>query len=221
MTFKDRPARLLISDKDPFACEALREALSGPNIEIAGVALDGKNTMEMADACDPDCVILDIDMPDTAGLEVLSELKRRHPSMHVVIITASDRPHQVAGALARGASGYLTKRDINIDELPSVIKKILSGSDAFVDGGALRGMLRSSVLDLQLKAPFHEIRTGAFQALSSQEYGVLRLLSRHWPDSEIARELVLSTQTVKGHIQKILNKLELEDREQLERLVGQ
>jgi DNA-binding NarL/FixJ family response regulator len=213
--------RVLIADDDPLACEALRLHLLESGMDVVALAFDGHQTLAMAEDLLPDVVLLDLLMPDMNGLEVLSSLVDAHPEMRILIISAHSSPVHVAGALVRGASGFLTKQNLRMAQLPEMIRRLQVGRESIVDGESIRATLFPSMVKLQLQARFHELRTGTLQSLTVREFGVLRLIARRYIDDDIAKELVLTAEHVQEHIAGILKKLRLDDREQLFALVGE
>ena len=101
---------ILIADDHPVVQDGLQAVLSTQaDFEITGVAETGIEVMRMVAAQEPDIVLLDLEMPEMDGLEVLEQLKRDYPIVKVIIFTAFDTDERIVGAVKAGAKGYLLK----------------------------------------------------------------------------------------------------------------
>ena len=134
-------------------------------------------------------------MPHMDGLACLDEIKRRHPDVKVVMLSASTSADLVEAALKRGAAAYVVKT-VNPDDLPATLRQALEGNVHTAIG-----------LD--------ENRTGAKSlGLTERELTILGALARGLSNDEIAATLVVSLATVKTHVNRILAKLGLRSRAQ-------
>lgn len=198
---------VVIVDDDPL----VRRALSGmlamhPELEVVGLAADGREAVALVENLKPDLVLIDIHMPEMNGIEAVRPMKSAADSK-IVILTVDDDEDIILKAIGSGADGFLAK-DCDPATLIDGLLKVLQGVPVVYPGlsdGLLFRVLRdrSAVRD----AP-------QTQLLTQRETEVLRLLARGMSNREIADELLISVQTVKSHISSILEKLNARDRTQ-------
>jgi two-component system nitrate/nitrite response regulator NarL len=177
---------------------------------------DFENAQSLIDALDqlaPSLALIDLHMPDMAGLELLKVLKSVRPDLRVVILTASDESDDLLEALAAGADGYLRK-DTHPDEILSRLEQVLQGQVAINDSGVtllarhLRNPDASSAMN-------QSDETSVFNELTDREQQTLALITKGMSNKLIARELGISDGTVKVYVKNILRKLNLHSRLEL------
>ncbi len=166
-------------------------------IEV-GEADSGQGALKAVKKEPWDLVVLDINLPDRKGLEVLAEIKTTNPSLPVMVLSLHPEEQYGLRALKAGASAYLTKQSAP-DELVRAIKHVMSGR-IFV-GAALAEQLASTLS----KAP----TVPSHQNLSDREFEVLRLLAQGQSVKSIGHMLDLSTKTVSTYRARLLDKLQL------------
>lgn len=197
--------RVLIADDHPIVREGLKQILSeSSEIIVAGEAGDCKETLEKLKKGRFDLVLLDINMPDRNGLELLEDLKKDWPKVSVLILSAFPEEQYAVRALKSGASGYLVKKSAP-EELITAIKKVSGGRKYITPSLAERLADRLETKDKE--AP-HE-------RLSNREYQVLCMIASGKTVSEIAEELSLSVKTVSTHRVRILGKMEMKNNTEL------
>ena len=145
---------------------------------------------------DINLVLLDLDLPDSRGLETLKRVRHAAPLVPVVVLSAHDDRHNVLAAIEQGAAGFLTKT-VDAAQLLRGVQRVLEG-----------GVIVPDAL-----APSLEAGAGT-PALSERQRDVLRLLIEGKPNKLIARSLGLTDATVKTHLQMLYRKLEVESRTQ-------
>ncbi|HVS84519.1 MAG TPA: response regulator transcription factor [Gaiellaceae bacterium] len=208
------PTRVLVVDDHPLTREALASLLRSHGFDVAGVASDGAEAIEVAAGVQPDVVLLDLSMPGMDGLTALPRLREAAPRSEVVVLTASGTEENLLAAIRGGAAGYLLKT-----EPPERIAAFLDG---VADGEvALSGPVARRLLE--------QVRNGdgsrggvpdeVAAALSARELEVLLLLDEHLGTDEIAKRLFISEHTVRSHVKSLLRKLGVSSRrEALEQL---
>ena len=145
-----------------------------------------------------DAVILDLNLPDKPGLDVLKEVKALHPTVPVVVLSFHPEEQYALRALKAGAAGYLTKESAP-EELISALRKILAGGKYV--GATLAEHLAGSLTGESLGEAYH--------ALSDRELEVLCLIARGKTVAEIANSLSLSIKTISTYRARLLEKLRL------------
>jgi len=195
--------RVLIADDHPLARKAARSVLEAdPSFEVVGEASSGTEAIELAGELFPDLVLMDIRMPDMDGLEATRQLKKRFPSLLIVILTVSDAASDLFTALQFGAQGYLLK-NMDPDEWLSYLHALLDGN---------REVPRKFADRL-----FHRFRagTGGEELLTDREKQVAACVASGKTNRQIAKELGISENTVKNHPKNIMEKLQVDNRVQL------
>jgi DNA-binding NarL/FixJ family response regulator len=104
-----RPVSALIVDDEPHVHVYLRILLKQLGIQTFWDAAEGYAALELADEHNPDVVLLDINLPQLSGMEVLKKLKAAHPKMHVIVVSVESKPETIVEASELGADGYVLK----------------------------------------------------------------------------------------------------------------
>jgi DNA-binding NarL/FixJ family response regulator len=194
--------RVLIADDHDIVRRGLISALSSePDIEVVGQAADGREAIDKAVELEPDVVIMDILMPNLGGLEATSALAHRLPQTRVLILTVSDSEENLFHAVKFGARGYLLK-SATIDDIIAAVRQVAEGE------AILSPYIAGKLLDELCHEPF----TSA--SLSLRETEVLKLVGEGMTNHEIADRLIIAESTVKTYLQRVLEKLHLENRAQ-------
>jgi DNA-binding NarL/FixJ family response regulator len=193
--------RVLIVDDHPVVRDGLRGVIDGePDMAVVGEAGHGAEALaRIADGAGVDVVLMDLRMPTMGGVEAIGELRRRVPSVRVLVLTTFDTDRDVLPAIEAGATGYLLK-DTPREELLRAVRAAHRGEAVL--SPAVAGRLMG-----QARAP-------AAEALSSRELEVLRLVAAGSTNRDAAKKLFISEATVKTHLLHIYAKLEVRDRAQ-------
>jgi len=204
---RERSARLLIADDHDLTRMGLRGLLADERgLELVGEARDGVEALELCRRLQPDMAILDVRMPRLDGLATTRAIKQEFPRIAVLLVSLHATPEYVLEAIEAGASGYLLK-DAPLHELASAIRQVLRGESMLTEALAARMLRRMSarpeLLAATLPAP-----------LTPRELEVLRLVARGKTNRQIADELMITSGTVKLHVEHIIGKLEVSDRTQ-------
>jgi NarL family two-component system response regulator LiaR len=195
---------VLIVDDHGVVREGLRAYLElEPDIQVVGEARDGLDAVRRASELHPDVVLMDLVMPNMDGVAATTRIKEAQPSTHVIVLTSFLDDDRVVPAIKAGATSYLLK-DVAAADLARAIRAARAGQAQLHPEVAKRLMQ-------QVTAPR---KPDASAQLTDREREVLRLLADGRSNKEIARSLVVSERTVKGHVSNILGKLGLQDRTQ-------
>jgi len=200
----DSPQRLLIIDDHPlFRKGVLQLVKPEPEFEVVGEASSGAEGLEMAQALQPDMILLDLNMRGMDGVEVLKAIKSWGCDARVVMLTVSDQAEDLVAALRAGADGYLLK-ETEPEALLAKLKEAAAGQMTLSE--RLAGLLvRSMHKDTRPTEP-------AEAGLTDQEQRILGLIAAGKSNKLIARELEIAESTVKVHVKHLLRKLNLRSR---------
>ena len=201
--------RVVIADDQALVRAGFRKLLEvDPEIEVVGEAADGHEAVAAVRDRHPDVVLMDIRMPEVDGLEATRRIGEGTASTRVLILTTFGLTEYVYEALRAGASGFLLK-DSPAEELLAGVHIVARG-DALLDPSITR-----AIIEDYARAPRRrEDLAEKLERLTPRELEVLRLLARGLSNAEIAGELFVSDGTVKTHVARILQKLDLRDRVQ-------
>ncbi|HWU07658.1 MAG TPA: response regulator transcription factor [Streptomyces sp.] len=204
------PVRVLICDDQVLIRTGLATIVDAqPDLEVAGECGDGQTAVELAGKVHPDVVVMDIRMPVLDGIaatRLLAGAGVRHP-VKVLVVTTFNLDEYVYEALRAGASGFLLK-DAPPDRLLHGIRTVAAGA-ALLDPEVTRQLVGRYAARIR-PADDH----GPGIPLTPRELEVLRLIADGLSNNEIAASLVISRETVKTFVSRILTKLGLRDRVQ-------
>jgi len=175
------------------------------DIKVIGEAKDGMECLSLLDRIRPDVLLLDINMPNMNGLEVLEKIKQREKKVKVLILTIHNEIEYLIKAVNIGVNGYVLK-DSDSADLKKAIFSVNKG-ETYIQP-SLTPYLKES---MRKKA---ETKAKRFELLTKRELQVLELLSEGLLNKEIAYKLDISEKTVKNHISNIFKKISVSDRTQ-------
>ncbi len=208
--------RVLLVDDQAMVRAGLRMILdSEPDIEVVGEVEDGEGAAAAVAEHRPDVILMDIRMPGMDGLAATREVIAAHPEAKVVVLTTFDLDEYVYGALRAGASGFLLK-SADGDTLVNAVK-VVAGGEALLAPEVTRRVIEEFARASRDSTPSgvdHVATEEAIGDLSGREVEVLQLMAQGMSNQEIAKELYLSSTTVKTHVSHILTKLGVRDRVQ-------
>ncbi len=176
-----------------------------PDITVVGEAKSGEEAVAMALEHIPDVVLMDLVMDEIDGVEATRKVKNASPRTQVVVLTSYHQDEYIFPALQAGAISYILK-DIQMNELADAVRRAAAGE------ATLHPRVASRVIQEIHGAKSEELNP--YTELTDREMEVLKLIANGLSNSEIANQLVISENTVKGHVSNILSKLHLGDRTQ-------
>jgi DNA-binding NarL/FixJ family response regulator len=192
--------RILVVDDHPVVRDGLVAMLgTQPDFVVAGEAATGPAAIAQAEALRPDVILLDLELPELDGVQVLEQLRTRCPEVHAIVFTAFDTDERILSALRAGAQGYLLKGAPR-DELFRAIRVVHAG------GSLLQPVVTARLLR-HVGGEAEDAPAPAPEALTEREREVLGLLAQGRSNKEIAAALTITERTVKFHVSAILGKL--------------
>ncbi|WP_148715747.1 response regulator [Chitinolyticbacter meiyuanensis] len=202
--------RVLLIDDHTLFRSGVRQLLQRQDdVDVVAEAADGVEGLKRAKACNPDVILLDLNMPGLSGLDTLQLLGQEVPESRVVMLTVSEEADELAEALHRGAMGYLVK-NIDVAALVAAVHKAARGEPVIADC-----MTTKLVARFREQAPQPAAAPTDRDRLTPREREIAACLARGESNKEIARSLDVSESTVKIHVQNILKKLNLSSRVQV------
>ena len=200
----ETPQRLLIIDDHPLFRRGVIQLIGEvPEFDVVGEASSGQEGIELAQQLDPDMILLDLNMKDMSGLEVLKVIKASGSDTRVVMLTVSDAETDLVTCLRAGADGYLLK-EMEPEDLIIKLQEAASGRLPLTE--RLTALLAHSLrAETQPRDPDEA-------GLTEQERRILDLIAAGKSNKLIARELDIAEGTVKVHVKHLLRKLNLRSR---------
>jgi DNA-binding NarL/FixJ family response regulator len=205
------PIRVMVVDDHPMWREGVARDLTEGGYEVVAAVGEGAQAVRVGAAVRPDVVILDLQLPDLSGPEVIRGLLARATGVRVLVLSASGEPPDVLEAVKAGAAGYLvksTERTVFLD----AVRRTAAGEAIFTPG--LAGLVLGEYRRLATAGPDTPPGT---PTLTARETEILRLVAKGFSYKQIADSLVVSHRTVQNHVQNTLNKLQLHNRVELAR----
>lgn len=206
--------RVMIVDDHPMYRSGLEQALRlEDDIEVIGFSDSGALALRLIAQLQPDVVLLDVNLPDTNGLQVARQLKPQLSHLAIIILTAHHDKEQVIHALRSGASAYCSK-DISQERLVKLVRSVAQGyyvvGTTPMNGRQVEAWLSEQIMH----SSGYLTEEGHFIPLSQREMQILEYVTRGMLNKEIGNRLGISQQTVKNHMTSILKKLNVKDRTQ-------
>ncbi|MFC2070646.1 response regulator [Chloroflexota bacterium] len=205
------PIKVLIVDDHTLFRRGIAAVLAiHDNLRVLGEASDGLEAIEKAKELSPEVILMDLNMPRCSGLEAIQALQAEKPDIHVLVLTVSETEADLFAAIKYGARGYLLKKT-EPEELLHAIFSISQG-----------GVIISPLMATKLLSEFKDLSSGIERKpadsvgseLTPREGEVLHFVAQGATNKEIADSLFISENTVKTHLQNIMEKLHLANRSQ-------
>lgn len=226
--------KVLLIDDHPLILSALQTVIKGlgDDVTVAGAGSAREARAALAADSDFDLVLLDLQLGDANGFDLLADLRETYPALPVVVVSASDRTSDVIRSIDMGAMGFVPKRASN-EQLFEALRLVMSGG-IYVPPMTMGSNTSAPAPDADttpgyLRVVRREANAGDFQkppalaslGLTPRQTDVLALLLQGKPNKLIARELNLSVETVKDHVAAVLRALGVSSRTQAVLAVSQ
>jgi DNA-binding NarL/FixJ family response regulator len=209
---RDRTVRIIVADDHQVVRTGFAALLdTQPDFTVLGTAADGAEAVRLSRELHPDVVLMDVRMPGTNGIEATRQLAASDkPGPRVIILTTFDLDEYVFDALRAGASGFLLK-DVTAERLFDAVRVVAAG-EALLAPAITRRLIGEFARLRPHRAPTPA--AAMLSELTPRETEVLRLLAQGLSNPELAARLVVTEETVKTHVSRVLHKLGLRDRTQ-------
>ena len=200
------PITVLVVDDHDVVRKGIHAYLDAlPDFVVIGEADSGESAVDQAQEFVPDVALMDLVMPGMDGVEATRRVKTVSPRTQIVVLTSYHQDEHIFPALQAGAISYILK-DIRMEELADAVRRAAQGE------ATLHPRVAARVIQEFHGAKHEELNP--FTELTGREMEVLKLIANGLSNSQIAEQLVISENTVKGHVSNILSKLHLADRTQ-------
>ncbi|MCA9929417.1 MAG: response regulator transcription factor [Anaerolineales bacterium] len=197
--------RVFHADDHALIREGVRALITTePDMEMVGEADNGIDAVEKALALRPDVILLDLQMPEKSGIEVIVEIRQEMADARILVVTSFADDANVFPAIKAGASGYLLKDSSPLDLLNAI-------RDVYAGRSSLHPIIAHKVIQ-ELNRPSDLPPTE--EPLTARELEILKYVAQGLSNQEIGEQLVLSERTVRTHVSHVLNKLHLANRTQ-------
>jgi DNA-binding NarL/FixJ family response regulator len=214
MTAPSQLIRIVVADDHQVVRTGFATLLdTQPDFDVVGTAVNGSEAVRICRELHPDVVLMDVRMPGTDGIEATRQLAEpgEEGGPRILILTTFDLDDYVYDALCAGASGFLLK-DVTAERLFDAVRVIAAGEALLAPAVTRRLISEFSRIRPRQAAP--PTAMAALRELTPRETEVLRLIAEGLSNPEIAARLVVTEETVKTHVSRVLGKLGLRDRTQ-------
>ncbi len=197
--------KVMLVDDHALIREGIKQLLEfDGSIDVIEQASDGAECLEKLQHVQPDILLLDINMPNVNGIEVLEEIKKKNIPVKVLMLTVHSEAEYLVQAVDIGANGYILK-DSGSEELKKAIQSVMDG-DSYIQP--------SLIPSLNSRLVNRDIDKEKIAALTKREMEILTQIAGGMFNKEIAMNLNISERTVKNHISNIFKKIDVSDRTQ-------
>jgi len=217
--------KVLLVDDNRLMLEGLQNLLEAHDIEVAGVASDGRQSIDLALKLQADVILMDIRMPVCDGLAATRLIKAQMPEARIIILTTSTEDEDLFEAIKSGASGYLLK-SMDTDGLIEALEQVQQGTPPFSPGLAAKILSEFARTGnpkepASSQIPAETVKPASGGTLNSRQIEVLKMVADGLSYKEVGARLYLSPRTIKYHMAEIMNRLHLENRAQALAYAGQ
>jgi DNA-binding NarL/FixJ family response regulator len=197
--------RVLVADDHAIVREGLGTMLGNqPDMVVVGLAANGRDAIRMVDEYQPDVAIMDISMPELNGIDAISQMLPRHPSIKVIVLSIHETKPYVNRALKAGARGYLLKETAGLEVLEAV-RAVYSGERY------LSQRISDLLTDISFRSLDGSKEVSPLEQLSSRESEILQLVAEGKTSQEIGERLSISSKSVDTYRSRLMRKIGVKD----------
>lgn len=198
--------RVIVADDHHLFRDGLARILNGyPDIEVVASVGSGEEAITAVARHQPDVILLDVNMPGIGGVGATRQIREADPDAQILMLTVSERESDLFAAIRSGARGYLLK-DATSDQLGDAVRRVHAGE------AIVAPLMAAKLFDKFSEMPEAPKRSPKLDELTEREREILHLLTQGLSNKEIGLQLALSPHTVKVHLHRILEKLDLRSR---------
>jgi DNA-binding NarL/FixJ family response regulator len=192
--------RVVLADDHAVVRSGISNALKElPNLEIVGEASDGPELFATLAQTQPDCLLIDVTMPDFEPITAIRQIRASYPAMKILVVSAYDDDVYVQGLLGAGVDGYHMK-DQSLTELQLAVQRVLLG----------KKWVSSRLLDKLVS--FTDSPAANVSVLTSRQRDIIQLLQQGLDNQTIARRMGLSVKTIEKHLTRLYRQLDVQSR---------
>lgn len=207
--------KLMLVDDHPLFIESLQYLLETYDIEVVGLAHNGREALVKARILKPDIILMDIKMPEYSGIDALKLIKAEMPNIKVVMLTTSEEDENLFDAVKYGASGYLLK-STNARELVDMLSDLENEEVPLSPGLAAELLKEYRLSDVnEQKCSIHALEEEKGVQLTARQLEILEMVARGITYKEAGDALGLTERTLKYHMGRIIELLHFENRAQV------
>ena len=197
--------RVLVADDHAIVREGLGIMLGNqPDMEVVGLATNGREAIRMVDQYQPDVAVMDISMPELNGIEAIQQMLPGHPRMKVIVLSIHETKPYVYRALKAGAKGYLIKETAGL-EVVDAVREVYRGERY------LSQRIADLLTDISFRSLENSGESSPLQQLSPREREILQLVAEGKTSQEIGARLSISSKTVDTYRSRLMRKIGVED----------
>ncbi|MGC9312710.1 MAG: response regulator [Sediminispirochaetaceae bacterium] len=201
---------VLIDDHPPVR-DGVKAALQKDSqIVIAGEGETGEELFDILEKRKVDVVLLDISLPDSSGIDLISTIRSKYPLVKIIILSMYSRSDYVLEAISNGVNGYVTKETSPV-RLINGIKQVMNDEHYF-DQVTLEVIIHKA---LEHPQRYYDVKDEAYESLTAREQEIMRLLAEGFSVKKIAQSLFISFRTVENHRTSIFRKLNVKNSAEL------
>ena len=197
--------RVLVADDHAIVREGLGIMLGNqPDMDVVGLATNGREAIRMVDQYQPDVAVMDISMPELNGIEAIQQMLPSHSRMKVIVLSIHETKPYVYRALKAGAKGYLIKETAGL-EVVDAVREVYQGERY------LSQRIADLLTDISFRSLENSGETSPLEQLSPREREILQLVAEGKTSQEIAQRLSISSKTVDTYRSRLMHKIGVED----------
>ena len=198
-----------IADDHQILIDGIIAVLSSEeNIEVVGYSLNGKDVLDWFVSNEADILVLDINMPEVDGIEVLQNFNKQNFQQKVIVLSSYDDVKLIKEVLKIGASGFLAKKCVG-ESIVDAINTVFKGQQYFSE--SIKERLLSTFTKDLTRNEIPSLDGTFFSSLTPRELDVLRLIAQQYNSKEISLELHISVNTVETHRKNLISKLKVKN----------
>ncbi len=204
----DKKITVHIADDHQILIDGVKAVLNiEPNIDVVGFSLNGNHVLDWFNENDADVLILDINMPELDGIEVLKRIKKSKNKPEIIVLSSYDDIKLVKEVLQMGAKGFVPKKSAG-EHIVNAVYKVAEGNQYFTDD--VKERMMETLLNGQVKNEGGQDGV-LISSLTKREVQVLKLVAQQYSTREIAEELHISESTVETHRKNLMKKVKVKN----------